>query len=186
LEPPLRAIVSALRSHNSEPTHVPDRVGDFTVQRLRHIFGYPGDRINGVFGALNRVEGKINFEQARHEEMALDDRPLGRAAGPPVLAIVRTAGAQRGWWTIPVSMRCQRLCRAGLVTGTGSSSDRSRRPHSARAAYCDGDCASQRSAAGGIRRPASRPRDAAFQHRICRAEDRAARIGSTTLTAVIV
>jgi pyruvate dehydrogenase (quinone) len=50
-------------------------VGDFLVQRLhqwgvRHIFGYPGDGINGVFGALNRAEGKIQFVQARHEEMA--------------------------------------------------------------------------------------------------------------------
>ena len=50
-------------------------VGDFIVQRLhqwgvRHIFGYPGDGINGVFGALNRAEGKIRFIQARHEEMA--------------------------------------------------------------------------------------------------------------------
>jgi pyruvate dehydrogenase (quinone) len=50
-------------------------VGDFVVQRLhdwgvRHIFGYPGDGINGVFGALNRAEGKIQFIQARHEEMA--------------------------------------------------------------------------------------------------------------------
>jgi pyruvate dehydrogenase (quinone) len=50
-------------------------VGDFLVQRLyqwgvRHIFGYPGDGINGVFGALNRAQGKIQFIQARHEEMA--------------------------------------------------------------------------------------------------------------------
>src|SRR6201986_51572 len=50
-------------------------VGDFIVQRLhqwgvRHIFGYPGDGINGVFGALNRADCKIRFVQARHEEMA--------------------------------------------------------------------------------------------------------------------
>jgi pyruvate dehydrogenase (quinone) len=50
-------------------------VGDFLVQRLqqwgvRHIFGYPGDGINGVFGALNRADGGISFIQARHEEMA--------------------------------------------------------------------------------------------------------------------
>ena len=50
-------------------------VGDFLVERLhawgvRTIFGYPGDGINGVFGALNRAEGKIEFIQARHEEMA--------------------------------------------------------------------------------------------------------------------
>src|ERR1700712_4638195 len=50
-------------------------VGDFVVERLsqwgvRRIFGYPGDGINGVFGALQRAEGKIRFIQARHEEMA--------------------------------------------------------------------------------------------------------------------
>jgi pyruvate dehydrogenase (quinone) len=50
-------------------------VGDFVIRRLhqwgvRHMFGYPGDGINGVFGALNRAEGKIQFIQARHEEMA--------------------------------------------------------------------------------------------------------------------
>jgi pyruvate dehydrogenase (quinone) len=53
-------------------------VSDFIVQRLhqwgvRHIFGYPGDGINGVFGAMNRAQGQdgeIGFVQARHEEMA--------------------------------------------------------------------------------------------------------------------
>ncbi|PNG87738.1 thiamine pyrophosphate-requiring protein [Pseudomonas putida] len=50
-------------------------VGDFLVERLyqwgvRRIFGYPGDGINGVFGALSRANGKIEFIQARHEEMA--------------------------------------------------------------------------------------------------------------------
>ncbi|MGZ2488104.1 thiamine pyrophosphate-dependent acetolactate synthase large subunit-like protein [Rhizobium pisi] len=34
------------------------------------MFGYPGDGINGVFGALNRASDKIEFIQARHEEMA--------------------------------------------------------------------------------------------------------------------
>jgi len=37
---------------------------------VHKIFGYPGDGINGVFGALNRADGKIEFIQARHEEMA--------------------------------------------------------------------------------------------------------------------
>ena len=50
-------------------------VGDFIVERLhawgvRKIFGYPGDGINGVIEALNRADGKIEFIQARHEEMA--------------------------------------------------------------------------------------------------------------------
>src|SRR6202012_3364223 len=50
-------------------------VGDFFWDRLhqwgvRVVFGYPGDGINGVFGAMNRARGKIKFVQARHEEMA--------------------------------------------------------------------------------------------------------------------
>ena len=53
-------------------------VSDFIVERLRQwnvrrVFGYPGDGINGVMGALNRVEGTqegIEFIQVRHEEMA--------------------------------------------------------------------------------------------------------------------
>jgi pyruvate dehydrogenase (quinone) len=52
-----------------------ETVGDFFVEPLhqwgvRRIYGYPGDGINGVFGALQRAEGKIQFIQARHEEMA--------------------------------------------------------------------------------------------------------------------
>ncbi|MEL7559995.1 thiamine pyrophosphate-requiring protein [Stutzerimonas chloritidismutans] len=50
-------------------------VGDYVIERLyqwgvRRIYGYPGDGINGVFGALNRSNEKIRFIQARHEEMA--------------------------------------------------------------------------------------------------------------------
>jgi pyruvate dehydrogenase (quinone) len=37
---------------------------------VRKVFGYPGDGINGVFGALNRARDKIAFLQARYEEMA--------------------------------------------------------------------------------------------------------------------
>ncbi|TDQ97435.1 thiamine pyrophosphate-requiring protein [Paraburkholderia silvatlantica] len=50
-------------------------VSDFIIERLhewgvRRIYGYPGDGINGMFGALQRAHGKIEFVQARHEEMA--------------------------------------------------------------------------------------------------------------------
>src|SRR6201990_2858098 len=50
------------------------KVGDFIVERLhawgvRRIYGYPGDGINGVIGALQRA-GSIEFIQVRHEEMA--------------------------------------------------------------------------------------------------------------------
>ncbi len=48
---------------------------DFLMRRLMdwgvtRIYGYPGDGINGVLGALQRIDGKIQFIQVRHEEMA--------------------------------------------------------------------------------------------------------------------
>jgi pyruvate dehydrogenase (quinone) len=50
------------------------KTADFYVQRLKEWgvkrnFGYTGDGINGVIGALQR-DGGIDFIQARHEEMA--------------------------------------------------------------------------------------------------------------------
>src|SRR4028118_962805 len=52
-----------------------DTVADFIWQRLqawgvRRVFGYPGDGIGGLIGALARTEGAIDFVQVRHEEMA--------------------------------------------------------------------------------------------------------------------
>jgi pyruvate dehydrogenase (quinone) len=52
-----------------------DTVSDFFWKRLhewgvRRVFGYPGDGINGLIGALDRTEGAIEFVQVRHEEMA--------------------------------------------------------------------------------------------------------------------
>jgi pyruvate dehydrogenase (quinone) len=50
-------------------------VADFIWERLqawgvRRVYGYPGDGIGGLIGALARSEGAINFVQVRHEEMA--------------------------------------------------------------------------------------------------------------------
>jgi pyruvate dehydrogenase (quinone) len=44
-----------------------DRLGQWGVQT---IFGYPGDGINGLLGALNRAGERFDFVQVRHEEMA--------------------------------------------------------------------------------------------------------------------
>ena len=48
-------------------------VADALVARLQvwgvdRVFGYPGDGINGVIGALDRADGKVRFIQGRHEE----------------------------------------------------------------------------------------------------------------------
>src|ERR671937_1442276 len=48
---------------------------DFLIKRitewgLKRIYGYPGDGINGIMGALDRADGSIEYVQVRHEEMA--------------------------------------------------------------------------------------------------------------------
>jgi len=48
-----------------------DLVADLVVQRLRawgvhRLFGYPGDGINGLMGALRRADGDPQLVQARH------------------------------------------------------------------------------------------------------------------------
>ena len=52
-----------------------EQVSDFLLQRLsawgiKRIFGYPGDGINGILGALERHQDLFEFVQVRHEEMA--------------------------------------------------------------------------------------------------------------------
>ena len=48
---------------------------DFLIQRLydwgvRCIYGYPGDGINGIIGALDRASDQVRFIQTPHEEVA--------------------------------------------------------------------------------------------------------------------
>ncbi len=48
---------------------------DYLLERLhawgiRRIYGYPGDGINGILGALGRHKKEIEFIQTRHEEIA--------------------------------------------------------------------------------------------------------------------
>jgi pyruvate dehydrogenase (quinone) len=51
-----------------------DTVSDFILKRLSEwgigrIYGYPGDGINGILGALGRAGERFEFVRARHEEM---------------------------------------------------------------------------------------------------------------------
>lgn len=51
------------------------QVSDYILERLNEwgttrIFGSPGNGINGIMGALDRADDKIDFVQVRHEEMA--------------------------------------------------------------------------------------------------------------------
>lgn len=52
-----------------------EKVSDFLLKRLsewgiKRIYGFPGDGINGLMGALDRAGEMMDFVQVRHEEMA--------------------------------------------------------------------------------------------------------------------
>src|SRR5690349_14810021 len=52
-----------------------ETTADFLLTRLhengvRRIYGYPGDGINAIVGALERHKDELEFVQVRHEEMA--------------------------------------------------------------------------------------------------------------------
>src|SRR5690606_32404515 len=66
------------RSRTAKETTMADTVSDFLLKRLhawgvRYIFGYPGDGINGIMGALGRAQKNkldLQFIQSRHEELS--------------------------------------------------------------------------------------------------------------------
>ncbi|MFZ0917883.1 MAG: thiamine pyrophosphate-requiring protein [Candidatus Udaeobacter sp.] len=52
-----------------------ETTSDFLIKRinewgLKRIYGYPGDGINGILGALDRADGAVEYVQVRHEELA--------------------------------------------------------------------------------------------------------------------
>jgi pyruvate dehydrogenase (quinone) len=52
-----------------------DTTSDFLIKRItewgiRRIYGYPGDGINGIIGAIDRAGDAVDYVQVRHEEMA--------------------------------------------------------------------------------------------------------------------
>ena len=52
-----------------------ETVSDFLISRItqwgiRRIYGYPGDGINGIIGAIDRAGDTVDYVQVRHEEMA--------------------------------------------------------------------------------------------------------------------
>src|SRR5882724_653268 len=60
--------------HSDTEAVMAQTVGDFLLERLsqwgvKRIYGYPGDGINGIMGALGRNR-EMEFIQARHEELA--------------------------------------------------------------------------------------------------------------------
>jgi len=54
---------------------VKNTVSDFLIKRItqwgiHRIYGFPGDGINGIIGAIDRAGEAIDYVQVRHEEMA--------------------------------------------------------------------------------------------------------------------
>jgi len=65
----------AHRNRERELIRMCDTAADFLCERLiawrvRTIYGFPGDGINGILGALRRHQDRLRFVQTRHEEMA--------------------------------------------------------------------------------------------------------------------
>ncbi|MFS6709259.1 thiamine pyrophosphate-binding protein, partial [Staphylococcus aureus] len=49
------------------------KVADYILQRLtdwvvKRIFGFPGDGINGIMGAMGRAADRFDYVRMRHEE----------------------------------------------------------------------------------------------------------------------
>jgi pyruvate dehydrogenase (quinone) len=62
------------RGEHDKELQMSANVSDFLLSRLhqwgvRRIYGYPGDGINGLMGALDRAGDKLELVRARHEEM---------------------------------------------------------------------------------------------------------------------
>ena len=85
-------------------------VGDFILQRLtdwgvKRVFGYPGDGINGLMGAMGRAADRFDYVRVRHEEMAafMAGATACAAVSAPVTLIRKSALTASGdtWVGVP-------------------------------------------------------------------------------------
>ena len=115
-------------------------VSDLVVERLRawgvpRVFGYSGDGINAVLGALRRAGGDPAFVQARHEETAAF-MAVGHAKYTGGVGVVtRDPGARR---RAPAQRPLRRQARqsAGRRHSSGSRSARRSGPTTSRRSTC--------------------------------------------------
>src|SRR5256714_4842269 len=75
LSTPLRSAQDAGEIRLLKEKLMTKTASDFLIGRinewgLKRIYGYPGDGINGIMGALDRANGAVEYIQVRHEEMA--------------------------------------------------------------------------------------------------------------------
>ena len=67
------------------PTNLLERLRQWGVDT---VFGYPGDGINGIVGALGRADDQPRFIQSRHEEMsAFEAVGYAKFSGRPALCM---------------------------------------------------------------------------------------------------
>jgi len=71
----VRAGADMIRKATTPASEAKRNVSDYVLERLgawgvRRIFGYPGDGINGLMGALRRAGDTFDFVQTTHEEIA--------------------------------------------------------------------------------------------------------------------
>ena len=129
---------------------------DFLLERLhengvRRIYGYPGDGINAIVGALERYKDKIEFVQVRHEEMAAfmacahakwtgrgrrlprdlrprrdppPERPLRREARPRSRCS-RSSASRRAWRSAATTSRRSTCSRCSRTSRTSTARWRS-------------------------------------------------------------
>src|SRR4051812_34748571 len=64
---PFPPAIDAFTIMKTTSDHLIERI---TQWGLKRIYGYPGDGINGIIGAIDRAGEKIDYVQVRHEEMA--------------------------------------------------------------------------------------------------------------------
>src|SRR5256885_17054737 len=90
---------------------------DFLITRisewgLKRIYGYPGDGINGIIGAIDRANGAIEYVQVRHEEMAafmaLAPSEVSRARGSCLRTATPRACPRRNGAVPPNKGQCSR------------------------------------------------------------------------------
>src|SRR5947209_18495279 len=123
------------------------KTADFLVERLKawgvkRIFGYSGDGINGVIGALQH-DGTIDFIQPRHEEMgAFMAVAYAKFSGELGVCLSTGGPGATHLLTGPYDARCDHMpvlaiCGQANTTARGASYQQEVNLHPASAAVAD-------------------------------------------------
>ena len=111
-------------------------VGDFIIERLhawgvRRIFGYPGDGINGVFGALNRAQAAAKAKARKREPRASDRIHSGAPRGNGRLHGIRACQIHRRTRRVHRDLGTRRVASADRPVRRAHGSHAGARDHRA-------------------------------------------------------